>query len=118
MIQSRCEVVGVNNQQQNGFLVVNGTMEHIGGRCVALDGVGVEVPRMGQAYIGAVFFVEDGVMRTRACQFFGEKAARYSLFSLGDKELGIISEKCVENGGNAFPYGFISPHPRPRISMN
>jgi len=102
----------------NIFPAVCGSMQYAGGRIIIIDGVAVEIPRNGYAFIGEAVVAEGGAAVIRGRQCFGPLANRFSFIKIGDSELETIRALCENSPDGSIPYMFSTLHPRPKASLN
>jgi len=100
------------------YLIINGMIEFVQGRTLAINGLEVDIPKEGFAYIAAELFIEDGKLLPRVRELKGTLAERYGFMKIGSEQFEKITDQIMKRGGNGIDFGFASKFKRPKVTVN
>jgi hypothetical protein len=100
------------------FQIIGGTIEFVQGRTLSINGLEIEVPREGFAYIAAELFLLDGKLMSRVRELKGPNAGRFSFMGIGNDQFTAITSGIEKTGGRAVPFGFMTNTRRPKVTVN
>ena len=100
------------------FNPMSGILKHEGGRCLNMNGVTINVPKIGCAFVGIQQIAINGYIMTCARELTGSAARRFGAMRLGENELQSVKDQTAEMGGDGVPFVFSFGNPRPKISVN
>jgi len=100
------------------FDTMHGLLRHTGGRGLMLNGVSIEVPEEGFAFVGFELVISGNVMMSKATLLSGPMAPRYGAMRFGELQLQNIMKQSAAVGGMDVPFMFAFKHPRPKTSVN
>jgi len=83
-----------------------------------LNGLRLEVPETGYAFVGFELVVIGGVLMPKAREFSGEMAPRYGAMRFGEAQLQNVIQQSAMVGGMDVPFLFTFKNPRPKTSVN
>jgi len=100
------------------FLVIDGLIEFVQGRTLAINGLKVDIPKEGFAYIAAELLVVNGRLVPQVREINGPSAERYGFMKIDNDRFESITDVIYRKGGGGLDFGFASPHRRPKVTMN
>ena len=100
------------------FLIINGLIEFVQGRTLAINGLKVDIPRDGCVFIGAELCLRNGRYMPMVRKLEGPTAERYGFMRIGPEQFDEIVKKIEERGGAGVDWGFTSPHGRNNVTVN
>ena len=100
------------------YLIINGMIEFVQGRTLAINGMKVDIPREGFVVIGAELILHNGRYVPIVRKLDGSAAERYGLMRIGPEQFDEIIRKIDERGGRGVEWGFTSPHQRKGMTVN
>lgn len=83
-----------------------------------LNGLVLEVPETGFAFVGFELVAISGVVMPRARELHGAMAPRYGVMRFGEPQLQNIMQQSAMVGGMDVPFTFSFNRPRPKTSVN
>ena len=108
----------LSDMNMPGFKIVAGSIEHIEEHALSINGVRIDIPEEGCAYIGVELGLENGLLDPRIRELTGPGARRFSLLQIGRDELRVIIAALEEYDGPAMPFAYFSQHPFSQMSMS
>lgn len=100
------------------FLIISGMIEFVQGRTLAVNGLEVTIPRDGFVNLGVELCLSDGQYMPVVRKLEGPTAEHYGFMRIGPVQFEEIVKKIDVNGGRGVQWGFTSPHPRKRMTVN
>ena len=100
------------------FDAMQGLIRHTGGRGIMLNGVNVEVPAGGFAFVGIELVIVGNMMMPKVRELKGPMAERYGAMRFGEEQLQHVIEQSAMVGGMDVPFVFSFDRPRPKTSVN
>jgi len=104
--------------QQMVFNPVSGLLKYEGGRVLNLNGINLDVPEHGFAFVAFQLIPIDGVLMPCAREIKGPTAMRYGAMKFGETELQAARDQADAFEGDGIPFTFAFGNPRPRYSVN
>ena len=106
------------SQVQQGFEMITGIIEHVGGRELKINGLSFNVPERGFCFVGIQLIAIGGMVLPAVRQLTGPVARRFSTMNLNEGVLQTVISESSTSGQKAIPFSFKIPHPRKKISEN
>ena len=100
------------------YNAMHGLLRHTGGRGIMLNGIDIEVPETGFAFVGFELVVIGHAVMPKARVLNGPMAPRYGSMRFGEEQLQSLIQQSAMVGGMDVPFMFSFKHPRPKISVN
>jgi|GEM_PF-2588290 len=111
-------VEGVKMDAIQGLEVIGGNLRYIGGRRLEMNGLAVDIPETGYAYLGVGLVILAGMMRPCAVRLSGGGAERFGTLRIGEAEMRKVISEVERTGVDSIPFTFRFSQPRPRYSRN
>ena len=100
------------------YLIINGMIEFVEGRTLSINGLEIDIPKEGFAYIAAELVLQGGKMMTKVVELTGESAKRCSFMMIGQAQFEAIMGEIEKRAWRGVDFAFASSKGRRKVSEN
>jgi hypothetical protein len=100
------------------YELMAGEFQHLGGRCLGVNGLRVLIPEEGKIHLGVELRVCEHAVAPFVCVLKESFGQRYGIMHLGTEELLAITEKIKDGKTGVTNFKFFTPFRRPKVTAN